>query len=171
MEPGEGNEIWRVSLKDELSRIEESATYSAQGQFETAKAWRAANNWLGGLAAVAATIAGSAALASESLRVLAGVLSLIAAAIGAVITTATPAAKAQLSTESGNKYLSLQAQSRQARDVYANQQEQETANRKLKQLTERQEEINSASPLIPKWAYKRAQKGINEGDQRYSVDK
>lgn len=39
----------------------------------------------------------------------------------------------------------------------------------LCELVERKNELNSKSPQIPKWAYKRAKKGIDEGQPDFKV--
>jgi hypothetical protein len=66
-------------IRDEIRRLEESAMYSAQGQFEQAKFWRALNLSLGAGAAILAAVAGVVGLASDSARILSGVLALVAA--------------------------------------------------------------------------------------------
>src|SRR5260370_24653046 len=77
-------------IHDEARRLEESAMYSAQGQFERAKFWRAVNLSLGVAAAILAAVAGVVGLASDSARILSGVLALIAAGMGSVLTTRNP---------------------------------------------------------------------------------
>ena len=42
---------------------------------------------------------------------------------------------------------------------------------KLKDLSEQRDRLNRECPQIPRWAYKRAKKGIEEGEASYEVDK
>ena len=74
-------------IGDEARRVEESAMYSAQGQFERAKFWRGLNLSLGVGAAVLAAVSGVVGLASDKTRIFSGVLALIAAGIVSVLTT------------------------------------------------------------------------------------
>jgi hypothetical protein len=41
---------------------------------------------------------------------------------------------------------------------------------KLRELVERKNELNSASPQIPPWAYKEAKVGIEAGEAKFQVD-
>jgi hypothetical protein len=85
----------REAMKEELERIEEGAEYSSNSQFEQAKLWRGTNLVLGVPAAVLAAVAGGTALASTAGRVVAGVLALCAAGLGAVMTTLNAARRAE----------------------------------------------------------------------------
>lgn len=69
----------RDAIRDELSRIEESAKYSAQSQLEQSKLWSRANLWLGITSSVLAAVAGALALANVWGKEAAGPLALIAA--------------------------------------------------------------------------------------------
>ena len=42
---------------------------------------------------------------------------------------------------------------------------------KLRELVERKNELNSSSPQIPPWAYKKAKVGIEAGEATFQVDK
>lgn len=84
----------RRALAAELKRIEESADHSSQGQFEQSKSWRRCFHWLGGSAAALAAAAGATGVARIADGVLAGVLALVAAGLGALVTTLDPAGHA-----------------------------------------------------------------------------
>ncbi|WP_279579199.1 hypothetical protein [Fodinicola feengrottensis] len=75
----------RRALDEEFQRLEESAMYSAQNQFEVAKQWRGVNLMLGLPASVLAAVSGATALASTTGRLWAGLLALAAAAFGAIL--------------------------------------------------------------------------------------
>jgi hypothetical protein len=102
----------RKAIEDELLRIEEGATYSAQSQFEQAKLWRGTNLVLGVPAAALAGVAGATALASTTGRVTAGILALCAAGFGAVMTTLNAARRADQAHVSSNAYLGLRNDAR-----------------------------------------------------------
>ncbi|MGB7000692.1 MAG: hypothetical protein WBE22_01525 [Halobacteriota archaeon] len=42
--------------------------------------------------------------------------------------------------------------------------------KQLKELAEQRDELNQNSPQIFRWAYKKARKGIEEGEADYKVD-
>jgi hypothetical protein len=61
--------------------------WSAQGQLELAKLWRSVNLFVGVPAAFLAAVAGVTALASTTNRIVAGIVALVAAGLGAVAAT------------------------------------------------------------------------------------
>jgi hypothetical protein len=103
------------ALADEFSRLEESAMYSAQNQFEQAKQWRGINLMLGLPASVLATVSAATALASTTGRFWAGLLALAAAAFGAVLTTVNASHRINQASSVANAYLEIQTAARQAR--------------------------------------------------------
>lgn len=157
-------------IRDELNRIEESATFSAQAQFEQAKYWRAVNLTLGVPAALLAAIAGATALASTTGRVVAGIIALAAAGLSAIATTLNAAQRTEQGQAAGNLYLALQSDARIARETDLPHQSFEEARAALSELRVRQDEINQSSALPAQYAYRRAKKNIERGGQRYEVD-
>ncbi len=137
--------LWPIG--NEACRLEESAMYSAQGQFERAKFWRAVNLSLGVAAAILAAVAGVVGLASDSARILSGVLALIAAGMVSVLTT-------------------VNADRRHSQAAAA-----ATARTQLGELTARRDEINKTADITSRRAYRRAQASIERGGQRYEADK
>jgi hypothetical protein len=109
----EGIEPALQPIHDEVRRLEESAMYSAQGQFERAKFWRGLNISLGLAAALFAAVSGVAGLASDSTRILSGVLALIAAGIVSVLTTVNADRRHSQAAAAGDAYLSVQTSARQ----------------------------------------------------------
>jgi hypothetical protein len=158
-------------IRNELSRIEESATFSAQAQFEQAKYWRAVNLTLGVPAAVLAAIAGATALASTTGRVAAGIIALIAAGLSAITTTLNAAQRTEQGQAAGNLYLALQSDARIARETDLPRQSFDEARAALAELRVRQDEINQSSALPARYAYRRAKKNIERGGQRYEIDR
>lgn len=76
----------REAIRQELSRLEESAMWSAQGQLEQARRWRILNFLLGIPGTALAAVAGTAALLTATGRAWAGALALAAAVFSAVLT-------------------------------------------------------------------------------------
>lgn len=158
-------------IRKELCRIEESATFSAQAQFEQAKYWRAVNLILGVPAAVLAAIAGATALASTTGRMAAGVIALVAAGLSAIATTLNAAQRTEQGQAAGNLYLALQSDARIARETDLPRQSFDEARAALVGLRVRQDENNQSSALPARYAYWRAKKNIERGGQRYKIDR
>jgi hypothetical protein len=93
----------RDAINTELSNVEESAKWSAQGQFEQAKLWRATHLVLGVPSATPAAIAGATAIASTTGRVAAGIVALVSAGLGAVAASLDAAGRAESAQTSGNR--------------------------------------------------------------------
>jgi len=160
----------REAIRDELCRIEESATYSAQGQFEQAKQWRAVNLALGLPASVLAAISGATALASTAGRFLAGVLALAAAAFGAILTTVNASHRTSQASAAANAYLEIQTAARQARLVDLDHLPVEDARTALAELSARRDEQNKTAESPNRFAYRRAKRNLRAGGQSYAVD-
>ncbi len=161
----------RTAVEAELSRIEESAQYSAQSQFEQTKRWRAVNLWLGLPASVTAAVAGATALADTAGRIPAGILALVAAAFGAVLTTVNASHRMNQACSAANAYLEIQTAARQLRDIDLPHMPLDEARAALGELTARRDEQNKTAEPPSKRAYKRGKRNIEAGGQRYQVDK
>src|SRR4051794_15654576 len=107
----------RAAIVDELRRLEESAMYSAQIQFEQAKRWRRVNLSLGVPASALAALSGATALASTTGRVAAGIIALVAAGFGGILPTVNAAHRTTQASAAANAYLEIQTAARQARLV------------------------------------------------------
>ena len=145
--------------------------YSAQGQFERAKFWRALNLSLGVGAAVLAAVAGVVGLASDNTRILSGLMALIAAGIVSVLTTVNADRRHSQAAAAANAYLEIQTAARQLHAVDLPRLDYDTARTRLAELTARRDEINKTADMPSRRAYRRAQANIEHGGQQYSVDK
>lgn len=161
----------RNAIRDELYRLEESALYSAQNQFELAKQWRGVNLLLGLPASSLAAVSGATALASTAGRFWAGILALAAAALGAILTTVNASHRTNLAASAANAYLEIQTAARQARLLDLDNRDVEEMRGVVQQITARRDEQNKTSEPPNRWARRRAQKNIRAGDQRYEVDR
>lgn len=75
----------RVAMRTEVARVRESAIFSAQGQLEAAKAWRAIHWTLGVLTAALSTLAVVLTVATDA-QGAPGILAMVAAIVAAVLT-------------------------------------------------------------------------------------
>jgi hypothetical protein len=160
----------RRALAEEFGRLEESALYSAQNQFEQAKQWRSVNLILGVPASVLAAMSGATALASTAGRFWAGLLALGAAAFGAVLTTVNASHRTNQASSAANAYLEIQTAARQARLLDLPVADIEGIRATLAEITARRDEQNKTAEPPNRWARRRAQKNIAEGGQTYEVD-
>lgn len=162
----------RENLIEEAKRVEEDALYSAKGHFSAASVWTNVHWWIGALTAAMAAVAGGSALSRfDSHNEVAGVLAIIVAATTAVMTFLNPHARADGHHRAGNRYNSLRNRARIFHDVDceaggADDEITET----LKVVARERDELNEESPQIPGWAYRRAKKGIEQGEAAHKVD-
>lgn len=152
----------RAAVNSEVSRIHESAVWSAQGQFEAAKLWRMAHWLLGAIAAALSAAAAVITFAAEA-QVLSGILAILAAITAAVLTGARPDKLAERAQTSGNSYTSLRNDARRLRDIYVPRDSLQDLRQALESLAERVAELDQAADPIPRPAYLRAKRNI-EGD-------
>lgn len=165
MNAREADEVRRAALLRECAEIENRATWSSQGQFEQAKSWQTFNLWVGSLAATSAAVSGALVLAVDDVALVCGILALLSAAGGAVLTIVNASQRATKATAAANAYLEIQNATRRARRVDFPWMDVEDARVALQTLTERMDEQNkSAEPISPR-AYRRAGRNIRRGGQ------
>lgn len=95
-------------LMAEGRRIEESAMWSGQNQFEQAKIWRGSNYIIGIPSTTLGAIAGATTLATTVGRLWAGLAMLVAAALAAIMTLLNLARHTDEALVSANAYLAVQ---------------------------------------------------------------
>lgn len=157
------------SLTAEANRIEEDALYSAKGHFEAARDWDRWHLAIGSLSALAAAFAGISGLRKDTLT--SALLAFVASASAVLLTFLDPKERAARHLRAGNLYKSLHNDCRIFRQIecqHTKFAEQLTSG--LKHLNTRRNSLNSESPLIPRRAFLRAQKGIERGEADYKVD-
>lgn len=160
-----------VKLINEAKRIEEDTLFSAKGHFCAARGWTNIHLWLGGSSAILAAIAGASALSKfDYHNIIAGVLSIIVATATALITFLNPSKRASIHQESGNKYKALRNNARIFYDIEINTLDEKNNAENLKKLNDQRNKLNLESPQIPRWAFKKARKGIEDGEAEYKVD-
>ncbi|WP_432193588.1 SLATT domain-containing protein [Streptomyces sp. bgisy027] len=163
--------VRRAAIADELRRLEESAMYSAQMQFETGKHWRGVHLMLGIPTGLLAAVAGTTVLVESTGRVAAGILALVSAGLSAIMTTVNAPQRMTHATTCANAYLEVQTAARQARTVDLPVLPVDEVRAMLAELTARRDEQNRAADPPGRRAYRRAQANIRHGGQTYAVDR
>jgi len=161
----------KEKIISEAKRIEEDSLYSAKGHFYAGQCWVNINLWLGGISAVLSAIAGASALSQfDYHNIVAGGLSIIVASLTAVITFINPSERSVVHQKIGNEYNALRNDTRIFYDIEVNDMEDKRAIEDLKKLNSKRNKLNLESHQIPKWAFEKARKGIEEGEAKYKVD-
>ncbi|MER7536942.1 SLATT domain-containing protein [Streptomyces sp. NPDC097704] len=160
----------RRAIEAELRRIEESAMYSAQSQFEETKRWRTVHVLLGVPATLLAALAGTTALVESTGRTAAGILALVASGLGAVLTTVNAPQRSARAAASANAFLEIQTAARQHREIDLDHWSSEEARQALTALTARRDEQNAKAEVPGRRAYRKAQANLRAGTQTYAVD-
>lgn len=161
----------KEKIINEAKRIEEDSLYSAKGHFYAGQYWININLYLGGLSAVLSAIAGASALSQfDYHNIVAGSLSIIVAGLTAIITFINPNERAIVHQKAGNKYNALRNDTRIFYDIEVNEADDKKTIDDLKELNNRRNKLNIESHQIPKWAFEKARKGIEEGEAKYKVD-
>lgn len=157
-------------IAKEAARLEENARYAAQSQFEQAKIWRALTLRLGIPAAVLSAAGGTTVLASPNLHILAGIITLLGAALAATLTTLGAERRADRAANAGNAYRDLQTEARQLLLIDLETLPFDQARNTLNELTARYAEVSATAEPVLRRAYRRAQRNIAAGGQTHEID-
>lgn len=156
-------------LVAECHRIEEDAEHSSKGHYNAGDRWGRYHLFLGLPAAIVAAIAGAAAF--KDCPELAGSLAFLSTALTTVLTFLKPSERAEMHMSVGSHYHTLRNQTRIFREIeLSDGMDGETAKKRLLQLARIRDELNAASPGIPRCDYEKAKKDIDDGRSRYQVD-
>ncbi len=160
----------RAAIQAEVARILESAVFSAQGQFEAAKAWRALHWSLGVLTAGLSTLAAVLTFATDA-QIASGILAVVAAIVAAVLTSSRPDKLAERAVARGNDYTTLRNDARRLLRVQAPNDEIGVLREALDGLAGRASDLDHTSDPIPRFAYDKAKQNIErDGGQQFEVD-
>ncbi|MEW6715188.1 MAG: SLATT domain-containing protein [Nitrospirota bacterium] len=164
--------IAKDEIIKEAKRIEENSLYSAKGHFVAAHFWDNFHLWIGIPTVVLAAVAGTAAFAKiDQNNFIAGALSIVVVVLTAVATFLNPKERSHTHLTSGNNYDSLLTRARMFWTIECRRENLEDAlSAKLNSLSDERDRLNRESPQVPKWAFKKARKGIEEGEASYKVD-
>ncbi|HED37622.1 MAG TPA: SLATT domain-containing protein [Ignavibacteria bacterium] len=155
----------------EAKRIEEDSLYSAKGHFYTGQRWVKVNLWLGSISVIFSAIAGASALSQfDYHNIIAGSLAIIVAGLTAIVTFLNPNERASVHLKAGNKYSALKNDTRIFYNIEMNEIGDKETFDSLQKLNAQRNKLNIETHQIPKWAFKKARKGIEEGESKYKVD-
>ena len=158
----------KEQLKSEALRIEEDSTYSSKAHYETARRWGQIYLWLGIPTAIIAGISGVSAF--EEQKLLAGATAIIAAALASISTFLNPSEKAQAHYTAGHKFNALKNSARIFREIELLDSSNKELKNDLLKLSSERNSINEVSPQIPRWAFEKTRKGIEQGESTYAAD-
>lgn len=153
-----------------MARVHESAVFSAQGQFEAAKVWRALHWTLGVFTAALSTLAAVLTFATDA-QVASGILAAVAAIAAAVLTSSRPDKLAERAVARGNDYTTLRHDARRVLHVQVPNDEVGVLREALYGLAGRASNLDHTSDPIPRFAYNRAKRNIErDGGQQFEAD-
>jgi hypothetical protein len=159
------------SLANEASRIEEDALYSARSHFEAARGWSRLHYWLGVPTVVLAAVAGASAVAENTST--AAALGILVAVLSALSTFLNPSDRSHQHHAAGTRFNEVRNRVRVFGEI-----EMKTPGTgpavlvdTIKELGQQRDELNKASPQIPRWAFERGRKSIQAGEAGYSADR
>ena len=161
------------AIINEAKRIEENCLHTSKSHFVVAHFWTKFHLLMGIPTAVLAAIAGTIAFASFKYgNSIAGVLSIIVTILSAVATFLNPKECSNTHLTAGNNYDSLLTRVRIFWTIDCRREESiDILSDKLKDFAVERDRLNRDCPQPSKWAYKKAKKGIEEGEAKYQIDK
>lgn len=160
-----------AAIGAEFSRLEESARFSGQCQFEQSKFWRRWNLWLGIPAFVLGAASGAAVIGDLLSDEVAGGMGLISASLAGIMTILSAERRADRSAIDANAFQDIQQEARQALLVDLATESAVDARGGLADLTRRYAETRRAAEPVFRRSYERARKNIREGGQSFGVDR
>ena len=158
-------------IRNETKRIEESATYSSETQFEYAKRWRSVDRWLSGSSAVVAAIAGVCGLAQLLTIRWAGFIAILAAALSAMAASIDASQTKANAAASATAYRSLQQDARILSNIDLHNLSNDKALKRVHELADRLQHLNQQSEIPSRGSWLKAKKEVEDGSQNYKVDK
>lgn len=155
----------------ELSRLEESARWSCQSQFEQSKFWRGWNLLLGVPAFAFGVASGTAVLGNYAPDWVVGALALAGATLAGVMTILSAERRSDRAANDANAFHDIQSQARQALLIDLATSDEATARKRLDDLSTRYDEIRRGADPLMRRSYDRAGRNIREGGQSFGIDK
>lgn len=151
----------REAIRDEADRLHESAVWSRQNHFESAKWWRSVHWLLGFLAAAASAVAGILAFAQDQMLWTAG-LAVLGAITIAAHTTLNPDRRAESAQATATSFLGLRNRARQVKDIFGPYEPLDALLARLETLTHDMQEASEVADSVPRLAYKRTKRNIEK---------
>jgi hypothetical protein len=149
--------------------MEEDALFSSRRHFNACGYWMASHYVLGLPTVVVAALAATAIGRSNGV---ATILAVCAAVLAAVNTFLNPQQRAAAHSSSGNRYNALRNKARRFRELHCTDSAKggEELDGELSALASELDKLNAESPWTPRWAYRKAKKGIEGGEAAYVAD-
>jgi hypothetical protein len=155
----------------ECGRIEEDTEHSSKAHYNAAEFWSHINLLLGLPAALLGAVAGGTS-AADGAQATVTATAFLATAFITCLTFLKPGEKSDAHKNAGNLYQTLRNKTRLFREIeFDDTLADVDAKKKLMLLVERRDELNSTMPTIPRKAYEKAKKDIDDGNAKYLVDK
>jgi hypothetical protein len=158
----------KAELTKEAARIEEDALHSGKGHLNAADCWAKIHRWMGLPSTVLAALA---AFSIKNSPECAAVLAFLSAAFGAAFTFLNPSEHASTHRTIGGQYLSLKNDARTFANIKLQLLDDAAAVKEFEELSSRRNKLNESGIDIPRWAYEKAVKDVNNGRNKYAVDK
>lgn len=168
------NPTVKTGLSKEAERIEEDALYSGKGHYNACGPWQSRHRWLGSLSAILSAIAAGVAAQKGAPPLVVVTLSVLAAALTAVVTFLKPNEEADRHRRAGDAHFAIKNRARIFRTVELEADGADEAKLvdTLKSLSADLDAARAAAPPIPDEAYKKAKGEIEDGKTaEYRVDK
>lgn len=159
-----------ISIGEELSRLEETARLSAQGQFEAAKSWQHWNFFLGVPASVFGLFSGGAAFTEAFPVWVVGSGALIGAALAGIMTVMGAERRATRAKTCANTFHDIQDEARRLLLINLASMDLDEAHTALTALCDRYAETRHAADAPARRFYNRAKKNITAGGQHFAID-
>lgn len=157
------------ALRDEAHRLEEDCIYSAKRHFNACDSWTVGHYILGVPAALLAALATTAMVKNHDNW--APLLALTSALFAALLTFLKPNDRAAQHRSVGNQYLALRNDSRIFRQIdIIEAVDDAKKGERLRRLAQRRNDLNGTAPTTPPWAFRKARRGIEEGEASYKAD-
>ncbi len=154
----------------ESKRIEEDCIHSSKGHYVAAGFWSNFHLIVGIPSVILAAIAGTTAFID--LPIVAGIVSIIVTILTSIATFLNPKDRANSHFTAGNNYNSLQSTIRRFWSIECKNEEPiKLLIHKLEEYSLTRDRLNRESSQIPRWAYNKGKKYIEDGEAEYAVDK
>ena len=159
-----------TNIEEECQRIEERCMYSSKGHYNASEYWGRLHYWIGIPMVGSAFMAGFADVQKFINSDYLVLFALVAGLLGVWQTFLGASERASKHKVVADQYLDLEDKSRQFRIIHLYEMTKDDARNYIAELRKERQKINAIAPKIPNRAYKKAKKGIDEGQATYEVD-
>ncbi len=157
------------AIEREAKRVEEDCTHSSKAHYNAAVGWSRCHYLIGIPSVLLAAGASWSGFGGKAL--IAGVLSVVVAAIAAVNTFLNPADREAVHKAAGGEYGAVRNRARRLREIQLLTLDPPAAlQERIESLAEKRDSLNMSCPRIPRWAYLWAKRGIEAGEADHQAD-